>query len=42
VDDAIDDEIPSAKAKGDFFKIYGPIFEREARWALIVRMEYYS
>lgn len=34
MDDAIDDEVPSSKAKGDFFKTYGPIFEREARWAL--------
>ncbi|RGB35761.1 hypothetical protein C1646_108714 [Rhizophagus diaphanus] len=33
VDDAIDDEVPSSKAKGDFFKTYGPIFEREARFS---------
>ncbi|CAG8455189.1 25047_t:CDS:10 [Dentiscutata erythropus] len=33
VDEAIDDTPPSAKAKGDFFEIYGPVFEREARFS---------
>ncbi|CAG8665507.1 21334_t:CDS:2, partial [Racocetra persica] len=30
VDEAIDDTSPSAKAKGDFFELYGPVFQREA------------
>ncbi|RIA86795.1 DnaJ domain-containing protein [Glomus cerebriforme] len=33
VDEAIDDSLPSTKVKGDFFEIYGPIFEREARFS---------
>ncbi|RHZ45569.1 hypothetical protein Glove_669g3 [Diversispora epigaea] len=33
VDEAIDDSPPSLKAKGDFFEIYGPVFEREARFS---------
>ncbi|CAG8792809.1 8185_t:CDS:10 [Gigaspora margarita] len=33
VDEAIDDTLPSAKAKGDFFEIYSPVFEREARFS---------
>ncbi|CAG8726639.1 1782_t:CDS:2, partial [Acaulospora colombiana] len=30
VDQAFDDTPPSIKAKGDFFEIYGPVFESEA------------
>ncbi|CAG8476850.1 2183_t:CDS:10 [Cetraspora pellucida] len=33
VDEAIDDTPPSSKAKGDFFEIYGPVFQREARFS---------
>ncbi|CAG8522387.1 10954_t:CDS:10 [Funneliformis caledonium] len=33
VDEAIDDTPPSIKAKGDFFELYGPVFEREARFS---------
>jgi len=32
VDEVIDDSPPNTKTKGDFFEIYGPVFEREARW----------
>jgi DnaJ homolog subfamily C member 2 len=31
VDESIDDNPPSLKAKGNFFEIYGPVFERESR-----------
>ncbi|KAJ2725997.1 Zuotin [Coemansia sp. Benny D115] len=33
VDPEIPTDIPSAKEKGDFFKIYGPVFERESRFS---------
>ncbi|KAJ2766942.1 Zuotin, partial [Coemansia nantahalensis] len=33
VDPAVSTAIPSAKAKGDFFAAYGPVFEREARFS---------
>ncbi|KAI8822020.1 uncharacterized protein EV422DRAFT_525342 [Fimicolochytrium jonesii] len=33
VDPKFDDSIPSAKAKGDFFKLYAPVFEKEARFS---------
>ncbi|KAJ2780483.1 Zuotin [Coemansia javaensis] len=33
VDPAIATDIPSAKAKGDFFEVYRPVFEREARFS---------
>ncbi|PRQ47376.1 putative transcription factor MYB/SANT family [Rosa chinensis] len=29
----VDDEIPSDCAPGDFFKVFGPAFERNARWS---------
>ena len=32
-DPEFDDSIPSAKLKGDFFKIYQPVFEKEARFS---------
>lgn len=28
-----DDDVPSAKAKGDFFKLWTPVFQREARFS---------
>ncbi|CAG8440706.1 13593_t:CDS:10 [Ambispora gerdemannii] len=33
VDSEIDDSPPSLKIRGDFFEIYGPVFEREARFS---------
>jgi DnaJ homolog subfamily C member 2 len=30
-----DDSIPSENAKGDFFNVYGPVFERNSRWSKI-------
>ncbi|KAJ2852452.1 Zuotin [Coemansia brasiliensis] len=33
VDPEISTDIPSAKKKGDFFEIYGPVFERESRFS---------
>ncbi|KAJ2648392.1 Zuotin [Coemansia sp. RSA 1250] len=33
VDPEVSTDIPSAKEKGDFFEIYGPVFEREARFS---------
>ncbi|CAG8450806.1 8089_t:CDS:10 [Ambispora leptoticha] len=33
IDQEIDDSPPSLKTKGDFFEIYGPVFEREARFS---------
>ncbi|KAJ1927736.1 Zuotin [Tieghemiomyces parasiticus] len=33
VDPELDDSVPSAKAKGNFFTIYAPVFEREARFS---------
>ncbi|KAI8325110.1 DnaJ-domain-containing protein, partial [Martensiomyces pterosporus] len=33
VDPGIPDDIPSAKEKGDFFEIYGPVFARESRFS---------
>ncbi|KNC96251.1 uncharacterized protein SPPG_08403 [Spizellomyces punctatus DAOM BR117] len=35
VDPKFDDSVPSAKAKGDFFKLYQPAFEKEARFSKI-------
>ncbi|KAJ3299819.1 DnaJ (Hsp40), sub C, member 2 [Borealophlyctis nickersoniae] len=33
VDPHFDESIPSARAKGDFFEIYGPVFEKESRFS---------
>jgi DnaJ family protein C protein 2 len=33
VDPTFDDRIPSAKAKGDFFSLYAPVFEKESRFS---------
>ncbi|ORX70791.1 DnaJ-domain-containing protein [Linderina pennispora] len=33
VDPEVSTEIPNAKAKGDFFEIYGPVFEREGQFS---------
>ncbi|KAJ2238332.1 Zuotin [Coemansia sp. RSA 1722] len=33
VDPAISADIPSAKEKGEFYAIYGPVFERESRFS---------
>ncbi|KAJ2451242.1 Zuotin [Coemansia sp. RSA 2336] len=33
VDPEVSTDIPSAKAKGDFFEVYGPVFERESRFS---------
>ncbi|KAF9566016.1 hypothetical protein EC968_003912 [Mortierella alpina] len=33
VDPNVSDEIPNAKSKGDFYKLYGPVFERESRFS---------
>ncbi|KAF9553740.1 hypothetical protein BGW38_009363, partial [Lunasporangiospora selenospora] len=33
VDPSIPDEIPNAKSKSDFFKLYTPVFERESRFS---------
>lgn len=33
VDKEFDESIPSAKAKGDFFELYGPVFEKESRFS---------
>ncbi|KAL1914705.1 uncharacterized protein VTP21DRAFT_7963 [Calcarisporiella thermophila] len=33
VDFGMDESVPSPKAKGDFFKLYGPVFERESRFS---------
>ncbi|KAJ1731334.1 Zuotin [Coemansia biformis] len=33
VDPAVSTDIPSGKSKGDFFAVYGPVFEREARFS---------
>ncbi|RKP37862.1 DnaJ domain-containing protein, partial [Dimargaris cristalligena] len=35
VDPELDDTIPSVKAKGDYFDIYCPLFERESRFSKI-------
>ncbi|KAL2911856.1 Zuotin [Polyrhizophydium stewartii] len=32
-DPQFDESIPSAKAKGDFFEIYAPVFEKESRFS---------
>jgi len=37
VDEAIYDDPPSIKTKGDFFEIYVPVFERESRCARLVQ-----
>ncbi|TIC13661.1 DnaJ-domain-containing protein [Wallemia mellicola] len=33
IDESIDDKIPDVKFKGDFFAVYGPVFDREARFS---------
>ncbi|KAJ3092035.1 hypothetical protein HK102_011383 [Quaeritorhiza haematococci] len=35
VDPTFDESIPSAKLKGDFFAVYGPVFESEARFSKV-------
>ncbi|KAG0077219.1 hypothetical protein BGZ90_007529 [Linnemannia elongata] len=33
VDPAVSDSVPNAKSKGDFYKLYGPVFLRESRFS---------
>ncbi|KAJ2826825.1 Zuotin [Coemansia erecta] len=33
VDSGVSSEIPTGKEKGDFYSVYGPVFEREARFS---------
>lgn len=33
IDETFSDKIPDAKSKGDFFDVYGPVFDREARFS---------
>ncbi|TIA72717.1 hypothetical protein E3P91_01813 [Wallemia ichthyophaga] len=33
IDETYSDKIPDAKTKGDFFEVYGPVFDRESRFS---------